>query len=101
MGWWCNELQDDRIAEALADRCPDRVLDMWKRLAEKQIAPTKPQAYELAASYLRKVRRVLESLGRKKEWQSYLAIFRQLNPKKKRLLEVFDSLSGRQIVESP
>jgi uncharacterized Zn finger protein len=98
--WWYG-FKDDRIAEALADRYPDRALDIWKRVAEKQIALTKPKAYEVAAGYLRKVRRVLESLGREREWQSYLAELRQLNAQKKRLMEVLDSLSGRRIVEGP
>jgi uncharacterized Zn finger protein len=101
MGLWWNGLQDDRIAEALANRYPDRAMDIWKRLAEKQIALTKPKAYEVAASYLRKVRRVLKSLGRDDEWRSYLARLRQLHAQKKRLLEVLNSLTGRRIVEGP
>ena len=34
------------IAEAVADHYPDRSLTIWKDLAEKQIALTKPRAYE-------------------------------------------------------
>jgi uncharacterized Zn finger protein len=98
--WWYG-FKDDRIAEALADRYPDRALDIWKRVAEEQIALTKPKAYQVAAGYLGKVRRVLESLGREREWQSYLAELRQLNVQKRRLMEVLDSLSGRPIVEGP
>ena len=100
MGWWWSGSQDDKIAGALVDRYPDRALEIWKRLAENQIALTKPKAYEVAAGYLRKVRRVMKKMEREKEWQSYIAELRQVNAKKKRLLEILDSLSGRRIFEN-
>ena len=99
IGRWWSGFQDDKIAGALLDRYPERALGIWKRLAENQIALTKPKAYEVAAGYLRKVRRTLKKLEREKEWQSYLAEIRQVNARKKRLLEILDSLSGRRIVE--
>jgi uncharacterized Zn finger protein len=61
---------------------------------------TKPKAYEVAGGYLRLVRRVLKELGREKEWSGYLAELRRVNVRKKRLLEILDSLSGRRIVEN-
>ena len=81
------------------DRYPERALAIWKELAEKQIALTKPKAYGVAAGYLRKVQRVLKDLGKEKEWQSYLAELRRTNARKRRLLEILDTLSGRRIID--
>lgn len=97
-GWWGNDSQDDRIADAIADSYPDRAAAIWKKLAEGQIAVTQPKAYEVAAGYLRKVNRLLVKLGREKDWQSYAAELRIVNAKKKRFIQTLDSLTGRPIV---
>lgn len=99
-GWGWTWFQENRIAESLADTYPDRALAIWKKLAESQIAQTQPKAYELAAGFLRSMRRTLQKLGREKEWQSYLAGLRQANVRKRRFLEVLDGLEGRSIIES-
>jgi uncharacterized Zn finger protein len=39
-------------------------------------------------------------LGREKEWHNYLGELRQINAKKRRLLEILNSLAGRRIVEA-
>jgi uncharacterized Zn finger protein len=96
-GWSVN---DDRVAEAIADAYPERAIAIWKTLAERQIARTEPKAYEEAASYLRKMRPVMERLGKEGEWQDYLAELRQTHARKRRLLETLDRLSGRPIIET-
>ena len=98
-GWWSRGFQDDKVAEAVVDLYPDRALGIWKKLAETEIAFAKPRAYEAAAGYLRKAHRVLKKLGREKEWQGYLAQLREANVRKRRLLEILDSLIGGRIVE--
>jgi len=97
-GWWGSESQDDEVATAIADHYPDRALSIWRNVAEKQVALTQPKAYEVAAQYLRKAHRLSKKLGKVKEWQEYLANLRQGNVRKKRFLEVLDSLTGRKIV---
>ena len=99
IGWWERGFQDDKFAEAVADRYPDRAVGIWKKLAEAQIALAKPKAYGAAAGYLRKVHRVLKKLGREEEWQGYLAQLREAHVRKRRLLEILDSLTGGRIVE--
>lgn len=94
-GWFA----EDRIAEAVAGSYPDRAVAIWKQLAEKQIALTKPKAYEEAAGYLRKVRRALTQLGKERDWQGYLAALRRANERKRRLVQILDILAGRRIVE--
>ena len=81
------------------DHYPERALAIWKRLAEEEIAQTKPKAYIIAAGYLRKVQLTLKNLGKEKEWQSYLAELRRTNARKKRLLEILDTLSGRRVID--
>jgi uncharacterized Zn finger protein len=72
---------------------------MWKKIAEGQIAVTQVKAYETAASYLRKIQRVLKKLHKEQEWTTYLAELRQANARKPRLVEILDGLAGRRIIE--
>ena len=97
--WGYSWVDDDRIAQAVADTYPDRALAIWKKLAESQIALTQTRAYETAAGYLRKVHRVLKKLDREKEWKDYLAELRQANARKPRLMEILDGLAGGRIIE--
>ncbi len=96
--WW-DGYQEDNVAEAVADYYPDRALAIWKSLAEKQIALTKPKAYEEAARYLKKVHNVLKKLKRDDEWKSYLSKLRQANIRKTKLLEILERLEGRRIID--
>lgn len=98
-GWDSGWFGEDRIAEAVVGAYPERAVAIWKRLAEAQIALTKPKAYEEAAGYLRKVHRVLKQLGKEQDWQGYLAALRRANERKRRLVEVLDILAGRRIID--
>ena len=98
-GWDWGWSTEDRIAEAVVAKHPDRAVAIWKQLAEAQIALTKPKAYDMAADYLRKVGRVLKQQGKEQEWQSYLAALRQANERKRRFVDVLDILAGRRIVD--
>jgi uncharacterized Zn finger protein len=97
--WGEDSYQEDQIAEAVADHYPDRALAIWKNVAEKQIALTKPKAYEAAAIYLRKVQGLLKRLERQSEWNSYLLKLQQTNARKIKLIEILARLGGRQIIE--
>lgn len=98
-GWDSGWFAEDRIAEAVVAKYPERAVAIWKQLAEAQIALTKPRAYDMAADYLRKVRRVLKQQGKGQDWQSYLAALRRANERKRRLVDVLDILAGRRIVD--
>lgn len=89
----------NRVAEAVAEAYPERALEIWKKMAEAQIAQVQPKAYEVAADYLRKVHKVLERLGREKEWKALLAQIRDTHRRKRRLLEILDRLDGRRIID--
>ncbi len=98
--WFGESYQDDQVAEAVADHYPDRAIDIWKSIADRQIALTKPKAYEEAARYLRKAQSLLKKLKREEEWRDYLLKLRQANARKPKLIEILVRLEGRRIVES-
>jgi uncharacterized Zn finger protein len=97
--WGWGGIHEDRIAEAIVQRYPERALDIWKKLAESCIVQTQTRAYEQASTYLRKLRDLLQQQGRASEWQRYVAELRQVNGRKRRLLEVLDDLEGRRIID--
>jgi uncharacterized Zn finger protein len=97
--WGGDSYQEDQVAEAVADHYADRAIDIWKSIAERQIALTKPKAYETAVVYLRKVHGLLRKLRRESEWKDYLLKVRQANLRKTKLIEILHRLDGRRIVE--
>ncbi len=98
--WGGDSYQEDKVAGAVVTLYPDRAIAIWKNLAEKQIALTKPKAYETAAVYLRKVHHFLKKLERENEWKDYLLQLHQANARKSKLIEIFSRLEGRRIVDS-
>ena len=98
-GWHSGWLTEDRIAETVVAKYPERAVAIWKQLAEEQIALTKPKAYEAAAGYLRKVGRVMKQQGKEQNWQGYLAALRRAHERKRRLVDTLDILVGRRIVD--
>ncbi|MEW6297092.1 MAG: hypothetical protein AB1671_05050 [Thermodesulfobacteriota bacterium] len=98
LGWGYDWFSENKIAEAIADAYPDRAVAIWKTLAGAQIALTDTKAYEAAASYLRKVHRILKKMGRGQEWKDYLSKLREANIRKRRLMEILDSLENRRIL---
>ena len=98
-GWDSGWLTEDRVAEAVMARYPERAVAIWKQLAEEQIALTKPKAYEAAADYLGKVGRVLKQQGKEQDWQGYLTALRRAHERKRRLVDTLDILAGRRIIE--
>jgi uncharacterized Zn finger protein len=98
--WWGEGYQDDQVAEAVAYQYPDRAIDIWKSIAERQIALTKPKAYEEASRYLRKVHSLLKKLKREEEWKDYLSRLSQANARKPKLIEILSRLESRPIIKT-
>ena len=82
----------DAVADAVAGLYPERAAAIWQQLAEARIAQTKPAAYEEAALFLRKLRRVWTEHGKAAEWQSYVEGLQATNKRKRRLMETLDAL---------
>ncbi len=81
-----------KVAEAVKKQDPDRALAIWKKLAEAEIALTKPAAYQAAGGYLKKAGQLMADLKREPEWHDYLVRLRAANARKKRFIEVLDAL---------
>lgn len=90
---------DENVATAVAPCAPDRAVAIWKALAEQEIARVKPSAYHEAAGYLRKVAKTMIREKREAQWIQYLTGLRTEHFRKKRLLEVLDTLSAKPIVK--
>jgi uncharacterized Zn finger protein len=86
-------INDDLVADAVAQAYPDRAAQIWQQLAEAHIAQTNPASYQEAALFLRKLRRVWARQGREAAWRNYLTELRAANRRKRRLVEVLDALA--------
>ncbi|MBI4296291.1 MAG: SWIM zinc finger domain-containing protein [Chloroflexi bacterium] len=94
--WYQTWLQEDRIAQAIAEAYPERAVGIWKKLAEDCIAQTQPKAYQQAADYLLCVRNTLQTMEKETEWYGYLTGLRQKNARKRRLIETLDAIDKRR-----
>ncbi len=91
--------RDKQIAEAVAKSHPEVSLAIWQRLALGQINLVKPAAYEVAATYLGKMRRVYEQTEQLAIWQDLITAIRTEHKRRRRLLEVLDSLIGKRLID--
>ncbi|MDR1657800.1 MAG: SWIM zinc finger family protein [Deltaproteobacteria bacterium] len=88
------------IAEAVKKYDPERSLAIWKRLAEAEIAQTRPAAYQIAGKYLKKAGQLMVDLKREPEWRDYVFKLRAANARKKRLMEVLDTVSVNSLLDT-
>ena len=91
---------DKRVGVAVADSHPERAVEILRTLAERQINRTQVSTYPIAAGHLRRVRDILQKLGRSQEWETYLAALRETHKRKVRFIEALDRMDGAPIVES-
>lgn len=90
--------RDRQIAEAVAATHPDVSLAIWEKLARAEIARVKPAAYEVAATYLAKMRTLYNATNRLDEWSRLIDSIRREHKRKRRLLEVLDALENKKIL---
>ena len=81
-----------RVAAAAETDFPDEAVRIYQKLAEQQIAQRGRHAYQVAATYLVRVMRILEGNGRAAVWQSFIADLRQRNKSLRALREELDVL---------
>ena len=91
--------RDKEVARAVEKSHPDVALTIWERLARQQIDLVKPAAYEVAAGHLRRMRRIYQQTGRAAEWQELITAIRHEHKRKRRLMEVLDSLEGKRLID--
>lgn len=85
-------INDDMVADAVVQAYPERAAQIWQQLAEARIAQTNPAAYQEAALFLRKLRRVWTRQGQAAAWRAYAVRLRETNRRKRRLVETLDVL---------
>ncbi len=90
------QINADAVADAVARSYPERAAAIWQELAEARIAQTNAAAYEAAALFLRKLRRVWTEHEKSAEWRSYVEGLRAANKRKRRLIETLDALLGER-----
>lgn len=95
-GWY--GFDKDRIAEAVKTHAPDRAVAIWKKKAEDLIDRVQPRAYQEACRFLRKAGAIMTAQKKGGEWNKYLQELREHHARKRRLMEVLDSLEKRPIV---
>jgi len=95
--YW-RSISENKIANAVKEKYPDIALEIWKKLAEKLISETKVSSYEEASPYLRKIKETLEASGKKEAWEAYISEIKDVNKRKKRLLEILDRLGADRII---
>lgn len=81
-----------RVADALAETYPDEAIAIWKAMVAMLIAETKPKSYQQAEPFLQRIKRRMNELKRKQEWEGYLAGLRREHHRKRRLMEVLDGV---------
>ena len=96
-GWY--GVDENAIASAVQVHAPDRAVAIWKKTAESLIAQVKPSAYQEAGKYLRKAGAVMARQNHQEKWNQYLQNLRVQHARKRRLMEVLDTLDGKSIVK--
>jgi uncharacterized Zn finger protein len=88
----------ERVADAVAERFPERALTIYRAGAERHLVHTGDTAYREAARYLRKMKRVLEQLGRAGEWAADETAIREQYRRRRNFIEILDRLERDRIV---
>lgn len=95
--YW-HSISESEIANAVKEKYPEIALEIWKKLADRLISETKVSSYEEASTYLRKIKETLETSGKKEEWEAYLSEIKEANRRKRRLLEILETLGEDRIL---
>jgi uncharacterized Zn finger protein len=84
----CDRGISEKVAEAVATTHPETSLKIWRITVDNLIAQVKPHAYQEAAGYLLKMRKVLKKSDRLPEWNAMIDELRTRHKPKRRLMEV-------------
>jgi uncharacterized Zn finger protein len=88
----------NRVAEAVAKSHPERALEIYRRGLDGALPHANMASYESATVYLRKMRPIMDALGRKQEWSDLLVGIREKYRNRPRFMELLDNLEGRTIL---
>lgn len=89
----------DTAAMAMQRSFPEKSVKIWQRIAEDCISRTEKHAYMEAVNYLRKMQKLMCSQGLDAEWRAYAISLKTRNSRKKRFLELLDSMDERPLLK--
>lgn len=99
-GWLSRASRFDAfVAEAVEETHPDRAITIYRELAESIANETNTKTYPDVGKYLKRIKPLLEKMGREGEWPILLQEFRDKHRRKRRLMQVLDGIDGRPIVK--
>ncbi|HEX4946485.1 MAG TPA: SWIM zinc finger family protein [Blastocatellia bacterium] len=70
-GWSVN--YELKLAQACEQEMPKKALEIYQKIVEREINARNRENYKQAAQYLKKVRKLFETLEAQEEWRMYLA----------------------------
>jgi hypothetical protein len=89
-----------RVAEALSASHPEYALKLYRRGLDRALGAASESAYQESARLLRKIRGLLERLGRAGEWDDLLGMIRLQYKRRRNFMLILDDLEGGTIVEA-
>lgn len=89
---------ETEVADAVASTHPDRAVELNCAESDRLAAETNTKLYPQSVALLKKTRKVLKSNKRDHEFEVVLATFHDRHHRKRRLVELLQSLSGQPIV---
>ena len=99
LSWYGSGGYGDQVAAAVTESHPERSLAIYRQRVDDHLPHASASAYEAVASYLRKMRPILQSLHREVEWNALLADIRLRYKNRPKFMEILDKLDPRPIVE--
>jgi len=90
----------DEVAEAVAKTHPDRSLEIYRQRVNDSLGSASLSAYETVGAYLRKMRPILKSLTREKEWNQLVTDIRLRHRNRPHFIEILDTLEGKSIIQT-
>lgn len=99
--WNGPDYRADSVAEAVAKSHPDRAIAIYRKRVEQNLGQASVGAYETVASYLRRLRPIMHSIGREQEWKQSIEEIRLRYRNRPRLIEILDRLEERPILAKP
>ena len=90
---------DDRIADVIVEKYPDKAIEIWKTHAETLIETKNPDFYQYAVMFLIKVRNTSIKADKSDEFSEYILRLKTEHSRKRRFIQELAILEGRKIID--
>jgi uncharacterized Zn finger protein len=91
---------DDRVADVIAEKYPEKSVEIWKDLAETIIDMKRPDFYQYAVMYLMKARDRSVTTGKSAEFYEYVLHLKTEHARKRRFIQELAVLDTRKILDN-